>query len=160
MKILLEGPDGTGKSTLANTLKERFGYEYIHLSKDDFDKGCDTDFFEKFYELIKCEDNIIVDRAIFSNIIYGEVFNNGCISKTLADLIFSEFDWAIICLPHNKEKYLENFNMLKNEREEMFSNMTEVYDRFLELYLALQHKYNVVRYDMFCDPSYFIPKIK
>lgn len=35
MKIILEGADGTGKTTLAKILAERYGLDICHCTQDD-----------------------------------------------------------------------------------------------------------------------------
>jgi hypothetical protein len=101
---------------------------------------------------------IIIDRFILSNIIYGIVFHGYKFVdgwKVFLDAMCR--DWIkgkeiIICLPYDKQAYLEHFKKLTEEREEMFcsvEDMSKIYDLYEVFYEILSHnpKVNVSRYD-------------
>lgn len=72
MRIILEGCDGTGKTTLAKFLSEKTGMKIVKLSQPKTD-----DPFQEHLELFDPEspkyvgDNIILDRCWISECIYG-----------------------------------------------------------------------------------------
>jgi broad-specificity NMP kinase len=67
MKIIIEGSDGTGKTTLCKKLVEKYNLEYRHVTKDD------PNTF-KFYADTMRDDNVIYDRHLVGEMIYPEVF--------------------------------------------------------------------------------------
>lgn len=68
MKIILEGCDCTGKTTLAKQLCEKYNLYYSHVtSKDPND-------FEFYFNTMKT-DNIIWDRHLLGEMIYPTVYN-------------------------------------------------------------------------------------
>lgn len=63
MQIIIEGCDGTGKTTLARKLSVHFNLSYIHLSRKD-----PTDYI--FYQNIFRKENVVFDRSYISEYIY------------------------------------------------------------------------------------------
>lgn len=72
MFILVEGPDGAGKTTLSKNLAEAFGYEYVHFSypKDEAEAKA---LFNTYLTFIQTHDNCVVDRMFPSTMVYGAV---------------------------------------------------------------------------------------
>lgn len=71
-KIIIEGANGTGKSTLAHLLVEFTGYKLFHSVKpmDEF-----LAFKEDSFRILGCPDNLILDRC---QAISGTIYNGGC----------------------------------------------------------------------------------
>ena len=67
MNIIIEGPDGVGKTTLVNKLKEHYGVDSIRLSYKD---PTDYDFYTRIMEKTDC----IFDRHFLSEIVYSKLF--------------------------------------------------------------------------------------
>lgn len=64
MNIVIEGCDGTGKSTLAKFLAERFGLYYWHESAPrSFDEYC---------QMLKA-GGVVFDRFCFGQFVYNEI---------------------------------------------------------------------------------------
>lgn len=128
MVVLIEGPDGTGKSTLAKVFTDRYGFNYIHL-------GPQADIEETYKKLIgtlkASKNDTVIDRAILSNEVYSEIYGGTVLSdKKYAEMIHL-VDRVIMCLPKDKDKYLKEFDKLKGEREELYkSGMEKVYNLF------------------------------
>lgn len=74
MNIIIEGTDGTGKSTLAKYLQDKFDLKYQHSSSET-----DNDF-EYHFELLDSKENIVLDRFQLGEIIYP-IFTPGRESK-------------------------------------------------------------------------------
>ena len=71
MIIILEGPDGSGKTTLANTIHRQTGYQLLHRShKTDANA---TSLFDEYAQVIKSGKNVIMDRSWYSEMVYGPV---------------------------------------------------------------------------------------
>src|SRR5690606_5840807 len=72
--IVLEGCDGTGKSTLARALQEKTGFPIVQGSSFEISKLGVTEMYTKMMELINT-NNIIIDRFYLSNYVYGNLFD-------------------------------------------------------------------------------------
>ncbi|AKQ08398.1 thymidylate kinase [Bacillus phage PBC2] len=74
MIIILEGCDCVGKTTFANKLSERTGYEIVKGSSFEISELGADGMFEHMMELLDRND-IIIDRFYQSNYIYGSKYN-------------------------------------------------------------------------------------
>lgn len=72
MKIYLDGPDSSGKTHLAKVLQEALKCEYIHYSynEDNFEYA---DQIKQSFDFLKEHDNVIIDRHLISEYVYGSV---------------------------------------------------------------------------------------
>ena len=74
MIILIEGPDGAGKTTLAKKLAKLLKFQIVHMSypKTEEEK---QNMFQQYLALIATSDgqNIILDRCWYSEMVYGPV---------------------------------------------------------------------------------------
>lgn len=75
MIIIIEGPDGSGKTTLANKLSEQTGYHVIHMvqPKDDADK---QRMMVEYMNVLKSGKNAIFDRCWYSEMVYGPIMRD------------------------------------------------------------------------------------
>lgn len=154
MIYYLEGPDGTGKTTLARNLVNKSINEkrtcfFFHCTNKSAKRTPDEDYSE-FLQNLKnwkaADYDVVIDRAFISNIVYSSIYEPGKshISESLAEELFKIIDLVVICLPKDKAEYLRSFEELAKTREEDYiENMDKVYDMFDE-YANRFH-----RYDMF-----------
>lgn len=154
--IVLEGPDGVGKTALAMALQEYLGARYIHLTYRWKDK---MDLYH--YSAIRnCahlaqHQPVILDRWWVSEIMYAEAYRG--MSKFmkrhfLLELIASKIGAVyVVCLPEDRERYIKHYNVLKGNRVEMYNEgMEKVFDLYTDFYKTyMSLKENVVRYDLF-----------
>ena len=68
MKIIIEGADGTGKTTLAKILADKYGLEICHCTQHD-----PADFY--FYRETLRKENVIWDRHTIGELIYPLIFD-------------------------------------------------------------------------------------
>ena len=68
MRIILEGADGVGKTTLANILSFKYGLDICHCTQHD-----PADF--EFYKESVRKNNVIWDRHTIGELIYPEIFD-------------------------------------------------------------------------------------
>lgn len=154
--IVLEGPDGAGKTSLAMALKEYLGARYIHLTyrwKDRMHLYHGAAI--RYAARLAAHQPVIIDRWWPSEIVYADAYRGGSnfakyylLLEHIANNIGVVY---VMCLPRDRERYLTHYNKLKNEREEMYDEGLErVYDGYETMfrhYLGL--KENVCRYDLF-----------
>lgn len=136
MIIVLEGADGTGKTTLANELKKVFsGSMYIHAT---WSKELDTRMLEYHMSILadayqfiqKCNLPVILDRLWLSEAIYAQVFRQGSKYPKEAAVIDKFIEKIgginIICLADDLQRHADRFNQLKSDRVEMYQNVTHI----------------------------------
>lgn len=160
MKFLIEGPDCSGKTTLANSLCDVFPGTYIHNSNisDDIEYEKHTaGVFEKVSNTL-FKDNIMVDRLLPSEYVYGTVYRNKSrrtLDETLKSFIL--FDKIIFCIPQDKERYLKFFEETAKTREEYITDVnkiSEIYDLYQKIYVEALKKYqhsgslSIVNFDL------------
>lgn len=68
MKIILEGCDGAGKTTLAKILAEKYGLDIAHCTQHD---ACDY----AFYRHTLRKENVVWDRHTLGELIYPDIFH-------------------------------------------------------------------------------------
>lgn len=73
--IILEGTDCCYKSTIADKLSKELGYPVIKGSSFELAKSGNEKLFEHFNKLAD-EDNVIIDRYIYSNLVYAKKFKD------------------------------------------------------------------------------------
>jgi thymidylate kinase len=69
--IVLDGCDGTGKTTLATTLRDRHGYTVVHSARTP--DG--TDLADRYQRLLRTPGLIVLDRSFISELVYGPLFH-------------------------------------------------------------------------------------
>lgn len=135
MIVLIDGPDGSGKSTLSKYLIDEKKFSYIHSSiHEDMDN-----YFNQLADMLEIARqahlNVVLDRSILSNVVYVEISGVPLVKQSTTRRLYELIDKIVICLP-TKEKYIEQYEKLKSERFEMFDSMTDVYDKYYKLYIS------------------------
>lgn len=74
MLVVLEGVDGGGKTTLADTLRSRLKMDYIHVTNPE---PGDNVFAHHFNPIRGVKGNTIIDRLHWSDDVYGAVLRGG-----------------------------------------------------------------------------------
>lgn len=125
MKIILEGCDGTGKTTLAKKLQDKYGIDYVHVTRND------PSTFE-FYSQTMFKTNIVWDRHFIGEMIYPTVFNRkGNLRmaqfEILLELARSE-KIVILILTADNETLIKNNN--RPEYPEVIKNLLLINDQF------------------------------
>ena len=130
MNIIIEGPDGVGKSTLVTKLKEHYNIDSIRLSYKD---PKDINFYGRILEKTDC----IFDRQFLSEIVYAPIFGREC-----------QLSWGDVCELHKKTKdlgikifildadideILHRINKRGDEFEEVKNNINNLRLKFLYL---------------------------
>ncbi|MCY8499398.1 deoxynucleoside kinase [Bacillus atrophaeus] len=73
--IILEGTDCCYKSTVADKLSKEFGYPVIKGSSFELATSGNEKLFDHFNKLAD-DDNVIIDRYIYSNLVYARKFKD------------------------------------------------------------------------------------
>jgi thymidylate kinase len=163
--IVLEGPDGSGKSFLAEHLKKRFGALVFHQSYKP-----EWDMFEYHTGVVlealshSQEKLVVIDRLWLSEMVYSRVYRGGSKWPMLGNIISRVLEKhaaiTVLCVSE-KEQTAARHAKLKNERDEMFSNgMDLVAGEYLAIAEVSKGRPDIMRYsieengsdlDAFCD---------
>ena len=158
--FIVEGPDGTGKTTVCNFLSKLYDLPIIHLiyyeKQEDMDKQ-----YERVFQLIHAlihnngavNRGLIFDRFTSSNRVYSGVFKNSKVSpwtikiETLIQIMSSYYNITFInCLPKDKQEYLNRYKDIASLRDELYGddleNMGKVYDEYKVIFSAEKLSYN------------------
>lgn len=136
--IILEGADGTGKTTLAKALVEKYGGIYIH---NRYHKEIWPFFMASMRWAIRESQRrlVVIDRHWISECIYARVYRGG--SKHSWDVrafyrVLRRYGALyVICAPP-VDAVVENHRKLKGNRKEMYDDVTEVAHRYYKLWFG------------------------
>lgn len=139
--VILDGPDATGKTTLANEiLKQTDGCgKYIHLRYRYPD-------YMFLYQLAALHwihkwsyyGVVVVDRHWISEGVYANVYRGGTRWPHMGRMMDRAFQGMgamnVLCLPEDLDAHERLFKELKGQRFEMYDNMTKVTRRYIKLW--------------------------
>lgn len=126
MKIIIEGPNNVGKTTLIKNIlkmKKFKDFEIEHLS------GRTPNTKEFHEDLLKLPQNMIFDRFFIGELIYPEIFNrkSNITEKQVIDLckkyknqiliIFIDADYEFIIRSNKNKNEQFNYEEVKKEKE-------------------------------------------
>lgn len=155
MIILLEGPDGVGKTSLGQAFANSFIANkhtcfYFHCTNKSARKSAEEDYTQLLQDLTNWKNlgyDIIIDRAWISNIVYTSVYEpeKAHVSNELVRKLFEIVDKVVICLPENKKDYLANFNKLaKMRKEDYIESVDKVYELF-NTFAKIYTRYDILK---------------
>lgn len=130
MRIIIEGCDGTGKTTLAKALAEKYGLGIIHVTNRD------SNTFD-FYKQSFGKDDVVWDRNVIGEIIYPKIFwRKGNIDEIdLEYLIKRAKSMGIIFLVLTADYWVlrERIDDRGEEFKSVRSHLGEINDSFCEI---------------------------
>lgn len=133
MKVIIDGCDLTGKTTLIKKLKDYYNNDdlsYLHFSYKDR-----TDY--NFYNIMLDKQNFIADRHFLDEIIYSEIFNRKCglTSEEYIKLInkCKKENIKIIILTVDNFTLLERLKKRGEEEKEVCNNLFKINNYFNKL---------------------------
>lgn len=127
MRIILEGCDGTGKTTLAKILADRYGLDICHCTQDD-----PGDY--EFYRQTLRKENVIWDRHTLGELIYPKVFGRnqkiGCEDARLLMHYAKEGGVKVFVLTADIESIYNRIDARGNEDVRVHDSLAEIDRKF------------------------------
>ena len=74
MIIIVEGPDGSGKDTFIENLVKLTGMKHVRGSSFEISQRGPEGMFKKWKKMLMEEDDIIINRFCYSNLVYGPMY--------------------------------------------------------------------------------------
>lgn len=131
--FIIEGGDGTGKTTLANELHRVTKGTHIHTNLHRNPKAYNENIMKAAITISDLGDDVIIDRWCVVEYVYGKAFRNGQSYKT--DEMIEKYNADnIVWIFCRNDDIVENHKKNKEEREEMYDSMEEVsklYDEYV-----------------------------
>lgn len=152
--IVLEGPDGAGKTFLGHYLAEKMKGHYMHLTYR-FRNRMFTYHTAALERAIKIAQHkpVIIDRWWPSINIYDDVFRKKR-SDPMAGRLLDRAGLAqgviyVACIPSDREQHFAEFEERKAAGGEMYDTVVEVADKYVAWNESVRHRIDVVQYDRF-----------
>jgi thymidylate kinase len=135
--IVLEGNECNYKTTVANKLSNYFGFDLVKGSSFELATGSNEDLFNHF-KSISLKQNIVIDRFIYSNLIYATLYPKYTIITSEQAIELEEQmnknNFIVIHLYSNDEAIKERLLERGDEyiKKEEISKINEMhYDKFI-----------------------------
>jgi hypothetical protein len=169
--IIIDGPDASGKTTLAKQLCKLHGGTYLHLTYRFKDKmlAYQWSMLQKAVKLAETQ-LVVIDRLWMSELCYANAYRAG---KSSINNLWRAFDQMVLkaggvyifCLPKDIIRHNEVFHKEHSAKGEMFSEMLPVAIEYHKMWEKVKTWPHVLRYDVFIDgqPEYlpgFISQIE
>lgn len=142
--IILEGPDGAGKSTLAKELQKLIGGQILHFDRQKHVTSTDLSriYTEAMLPAVLGYDNLIIDRCWLSEKPYADVFWNGddrlqLSGRRLLERIAMRARACVIRMDPGWDVVKENFLARKNA--DPSSELLEGVEQLERIYLAYKN---------------------
>lgn len=157
--IILEGVDGSGKTTLAKALCKHLGGKYLHLTYR-FKDRMHLYHTAAIWQCLRYAKHqpVILDRWWPSEKVYADVYRGGTpwpmLGRMLDQVALKHHMTYVFCLPKDRQTYLSHYEKLKARRTEMYDEgLNRVYDGFVNLQSTFFHpdRLDVFDYDFMTD---------
>jgi thymidylate kinase len=136
--IVVEGADGSGKTTLIDHLVKHHGARRMHSVAKRNHVLWDAGMVRRGERLVGQGELAVFDRHWVTELVYGPIFRG---STAYSNETAADFDERIrcapgvyvLCVPTDARKHLERFEALKSQRSEAFQSIEQVVQRYQDL---------------------------
>ena len=150
MIIIIEGPDGAGKTTLANKIQQQTGYMLLHRSQPKTEEE-KAKMMDEYLQVIKSGKHCSLDRCWYSEMVYGPVMRDASVISypqmyALEQQLAKHGGLVIHCTGPMQDLWKRC--MSRGEDYIVDKGVfTEIYDRYDELMNGVPHIVPVVTYE-------------
>lgn len=154
--IILEGPDGAGKTTLGLKIGRTIGAEITNHGPYRNEKQIWRHYFESMLPALAGERDVILDRCWIAEPIYGAVYRNGLNrvepwqEKLLETIAINCNAIVVYCLPP-VHRCVEAFRSRREDEmlndEHQLREIYTLYDDDFRARLADNNELRIVKYD-------------
>jgi len=157
--LILEGPDGGGKTTLAKWICTNANFDYKHEGPPPPGRDQLEYYKTVLYDALEADHNTVFDRLFLGEHIYGPVMRqsdrltiNGV--KLFERIIASKSIWHYICMP-SERTILDNFSIKIKDPNEYVKDIDNFKKVINGYYRMMLRPYNYV-YDYESDPPQIV----
>jgi thymidylate kinase len=137
--LVIEGADASGKTTLANHFREKYGARYIHGTVREDAWKWHLGVIHRAVKLSK-DNMVIIDRSWISHLIYESIFNTQKfdVAGRAFDRILRRYGaLTIMCVPRDQERQIERWKKgRENGKHEHYKEIRNVISAYSDLYLG------------------------
>ena len=163
MLYILEGPDGSGKTTLANKICEVTGFPYMHAGKYRGKPEDVREWFRRVMAAAAHEEHLVLDRSlVISDTIYNVIIRDQCVSLNDEHLIYMKsflrdlhklgsVRWIACC-----GVTTDLITSEKDDEPTMEHRIKESYVQLKSAYLQLTHE---ISFSNICPIWWYMPDL-
>lgn len=153
MNVILEGCDGTGKTSIARFLCEQCGFLYWHESYPRT--------LQEYVQMLSSGSNIVFDRFCYGQFIYDKVENRKMTEKELAYLqkeVFPRTATIVLYIDLASEKIADRLESRKESingstsRESLIREIKNIRGSYMSLFRRTQTNYIKIDGEALCYP--------
>jgi hypothetical protein len=158
--IIIDGPDGSGKTTLAKEIVRRTGAHYIHLTYRHKLRmfTYHTAALHRATKLIAQGKLVVIDRLWMSELCYANAYRSGSawplMRRFMTRVINKHGAISVVSLPVNTRDHLHAYEQLKLTRQEMYNDILPVVMQYHAMWDRVKHDKTFVRYDYTKDDCF------
>lgn len=143
--IVIEGPDGAGKSTLVKTLQEEFGFavgERATKNRDLLYQVTRQDTYTALSTEIRGDqmNPLIWDRLFWSELVYADIVGRDIefttLEQTVIKRLLSVLSLTIVCRPSLDTVLGNVLNEERHEMEGVKERIETIYDRYTTVFVS------------------------
>lgn len=152
MIIIIEGPDGSGKTTLAQQLSLQTGFTYTHRSKPKDDEER-RNMLKSYYDEAGSGKNMIWDRCWYSEMVYGKVMRDQSVISMeemlkLEHHLASNGGGLVIHCTDEMDNLWDRLNIRGEDYITSYADLAQIKLEYEMLFHFSQHLLPVTRYEL------------
>jgi thymidylate kinase len=152
MIIILEGPDGGGKSSLAKRIEAQTGYCILPRDKPKTEEE-KLKMYEDYGNLILGHNNVILDRSWYSEMVYGPIMRDEIIMSKeqmygLEELIVENGGGLIIHCSASTELLWKRCQERGEDYITNIETLRDIRTRYISLLRDTKHLIPVLNYEV------------
>jgi uracil-DNA glycosylase len=153
--IILEGPDGGGKTTLANHLHDRYGYQVRKTNQPAAGEDLFHSYTSSLLEALRCWRPTVFDRHYLGECVYGPIMRGedrlGEMGRTLIERLCAARGVPVVLVMPTWKQLIENWkakkgaDYLKNQDQlnRVHNTYMDQLDRVRDRSFFVMHRYDM-----------------